>query len=492
MASKQKILFASAEVVPFAKTGGLADVAGALPKVLAQMGHDVRIVMPRYGSIDGEKFGLREVVAPFTIPHGREQIEISVEQSDAIEGVPTYFIRNDYLYNRDSLYGQPDDDHRFVAYDRGMLEMLDPLGWRPDVIHCNDWHTGLVPVFLKTTYADLYGDIGSLFTIHNLAYQGTFSPHIMELAGLPWELFTWDQLAFWDHFNFMKAGLMYADKINTVSPTYAKETCTEEFGEGLEGVLAFRKDDYAGILNGIDYEEWNPERDPYIAAKFSADNLEGKTKCKHALQKAMSLPQWKDAPVLGVISRLSYQKGLDILDEVLPDLLENHRLQVVILGTGEEQYHDLLTRLALRYPEKLAIALKFDNALAHQIYAGSDFFLMPSRYEPCGLGQLISMAYGTVPIVRATGGLADSVKEFKSIRSTGNGFVFEGLEPRDFAAAIERGLKCFTDKPECWDRVVQNAFASDFSWQASAKKYAKVYKDAQAKAKTNYQQPQAA
>ena len=480
MASGLKILYASAEVVPFAKTGGLADVAGALPKVLAQMGHDVRIVMPRYGSIDGDAFALRQVTNPFSIPHGNDSLEISIEQSDAILGVPTYFIRNDYLYDRDSLYGQSDDDHRFVAYARGLLEMCTQLGWFPDVINCNDWHTALVPVYLKTLYADRagYGNIGTLYTIHNLAYQSVFPPELMELAGLPWELFTWDKLMFQDQFNFMKAALIYADKLSTVSETYAKEIQTPEYGEGLDGVLQYRKKDLVGILNGIDYHVWNAKTDALLPHKFSVDDLAGKKADKQDLQTAVGLPNWDDVPLYGLISRLSSQKGFDLLDKALPDLLENEPMQLIILGAGDQYFQDMLSALAKRFPEKLALALRFDNTLAHRIYAGCDAFLMPSRYEPCGLGQMISMAYGTLPVVRATGGLADSVKEIKMARGKGNGFVFEDYTPNALRAAIDRTNACFHERKECWERGMKNAFASDFSWETSAKQYVKIYKEA--------------
>ena len=480
MSSGMKILYASAEVVPFAKTGGLADVAGALPKVLAGMGHDVRIVMPRYRSIDGKRFGLHPITEPFSIPHGDSSIEISIEQSDAIAGVTMYFIRNDYLYDRDGLYGHADDDHRFVAYCRGMLEMLPKIGWVPDVINCNDWHTGLTPVYLKTLYANRpgYSGIGTLYTIHNLAYQGQFSPYIMELAGLPAELFTWDKLEFWGQFNFMKAGLVYADKLSTVSETYAREIQTPEFGAKLEGVLAYRAHDLYGILNGIDYHVWNAKTDKLIPKNFTEEHPDGKRHCKHELQREMGLPVKDSAPLFGIVSRLSAQKGFDLLDETLPKLLEEEDMQVVILGTGEEYFQEMITRLADRYPDKLAVALKFDDALAHRIYAGSDAFLMPSHYEPCGLGQMISLAYGTLPVVHAVGGLADTVKEIKSMRGKGNGFVFEEYMPEALEAAILRTLKCFHDKANCWERAVQNGFASDFSWENSARKYIKVYKEA--------------
>jgi len=484
MGSSLKILYASAEVVPFAKTGGLADVAGALPKVLAGMGHDVRIVMPRYGCVDEKKYQLHQVVAPFSIPHGQERIEMSIDQSDAIAGVPTYFIRNDYLYNRNGLYGHADDDHRFVAYSRGIVEMIAQLGWVPDIINCNDWHTGLVPVYLKTLYANdpQLCDIATLYTIHNLAYQGIFSPQLMELAGLPWELFTWDKLAFWNQFNFMKAGLIYADALSTVSENYAKEIQTPEYGEGLQGVMTYRRTDLYGIINGIDYDIWNPRTDPLIPANFTPDDLTGKAKCKAALQQEMGLPVTDDIPLYGLISRLSSQKGLDLLDNVLPKMLHQQEMQLVVLGTGDPHYHQMLEKLTKLYPEKLAAALKFDNTLAHHIYAGSDAFLMPSHYEPCGLGQMISLAYGTLPVVRATGGLADTVHAYSPSTGTGNGFVFTEYTPEALQRAILRTQKCYGES-DCWRQAIANAFNSDFSWEKSAEKYVKVYEKAVAKVK---------
>lgn len=474
MTAGLKILFAASEVVPFAKTGGLADVAGALPQVLAGMGHDVRIVMPKYGCVKSEQFNLHPVTESFSIPHGSSNIDITIESSEAIPKVQTYFIRNDYLYQRETLYAQPDDDHRFVAYCRGIIEMLPHLGWIPDIIHCNDWHTGLVPVYLKTLYANYpaYRNIRTLYTIHNLAYQGIFNPELMELAGLPWELFTWDKLACCDLFNFMKAGLIYADKLSTVSETYAREIQTREYGAGLEGVLKYRQDDLYGIINGIDYQVWNSKTDSFIPHHFSADAINGKQACKRALQKEMRLPTRFDVPLFSIISRLTSQKGFDLLDKVFPQLFSSADMQVIILGTGEEEHQKMMKIVAAKFPDKLALALRFDNALAHRIYAGSDSFMMPSRYEPCGLGQMISLAYGTVPVVRATGGLADTVQE----NGKGNGFVFTDYTPVALEQAIRRALQCYAEHDR-WQQVMRNGFASDFSWEASAKKYLKVYSD---------------
>ncbi|MHB9022758.1 MAG: glycogen synthase GlgA [Armatimonadota bacterium] len=481
MSAKLKILFAAAEVVPFAKTGGLADVAGALPQVLAAMGHDVRIVLPRYKCVDRRKYGLRAVTGAFPVPLNHTGVPMIVDQSDAIPGVPTYFLRCDPLYDRFSLYGQEDDDQRFVAYARGILDMLPHLGWMPDVIHCNDWHAGLVPVYLKTLYAATpgYATIGTVLAIHNLAYQGSFSPHIMELAGLPWELFTWDKLAFYDQFNFLKAGLLYADRLCTVSPTYAKEIQTPEYGAGLDGVLRYRRKSLTGILNGIDYAIWNPEADTLIPANFSADDLSGKRVCKRELQRELHLPDTPRIPLLGVISRLSAQKGFDLLEQTLPDLLNEYEMQVVVLGTGDQYFYEMLARLADQHKGKMAIALQFDNRLAHRIYAGCDALLMPSAYEPCGLGQIISLAYGTVPVARATGGLADTVINFTCTeRNRGNGFTFTHYTADALRAAMLRCLDSYTSRAHVWERVMQNSLTSRFTWEHSAKKYVALYREA--------------
>lgn len=479
MGAKLKILYAAAEAVPFAKTGGLADVAGALPKILAEMGHDVRLMLPRYKCVDRHKFNLQAVTEPFPVPLGRDSVTMVVDQSDAVPGVPAYFLRCDPLYDRFSLYGQEDDDRRFVAFARGILEMLPHLDWLPDVINCNDWHAALVPVYLKTLYAGRrgYGAIGTVLTIHNLAYQGSFSPRVVELAGLPWELFTWDKLAFYDRFNFLKAGLLYADKLNTVSPTYAKEIQTPDYGAGLDGVLRFRKDDLSGILNGIDYSIWNPENDQLIPANFSTEDLSGKQVCKRELQEELRLPENPRVPLFGMISRLSAQKGFDLIEQAMPDLLDEHKMQVVVLGTGDQYFYEMLARLADQYKGKMAAVLQFDNKLAHRIYAGCDALLLPSAYEPCGLGQMIGLTYGTVPIARATGGLADTVINFTCPqRRRGNGFTFTHYTADALRIALLRALDSYTSRAHIWDRVVQNSLISHFTWEQSAKKYTTLYR----------------
>jgi starch synthase len=476
---KLKILFASAEVVPFAKTGGLADVAGALPQALAALGHDVRVVLPRYGCIDTDACITRPAGKPFSVPLGNTQVQMFVEECDALPGVTSYLLNCEELYgNRSGLYGYGDDDRRFVAYSRGILEMLPGLGWTPDVIHCNDWHTGLVPVFLKTLYAHRtpFKRIATLLSIHNLAYQGTFSPGVMELAGLPWELFTWQKLAHYDAFNFLKAGLLYADALNAVSPTYAKEILTPAVGAGLDGVLRFRHEDLFGILNGIDYSIWNPTTDPHLPANFTAEAPAGKAACKRALQEEVELPVRADVPLIGIVGRLTSQKGLDLLEIAGPEILTKHDVQVVLLGNGDPYYEHGVLRMMRRFPDKFAARLGFHDGLAHRIYAGSDIFGMPSHYEPCGLGQIISLSYGTVPLVRATGGLVDTVTPFDNTPTgTGNGYIFHEYSPIALVRAIDKALRCYTAEPTAWTHLVQNAFASRFTWSASAEAYVHVY-----------------
>ena len=475
-----KILIAAAEVVPFAKTGGLADVAGALPKMLARQGHDVRVVLPRYGCINGQEMGLRRLTSPFAIPHAQATIDISIEQSDRIESVTSYFIRNDALFNRKALYGEKDDDIRFTVYCRGILEMCEKIGWIPDVIHCNDWHTALVPVYLKTAYAHRpeFAGIGTLFTIHNLAYQGSFDPSFMEIAGLPSELFTWDKLAFFGRFNCMKVALLYADVLSTVSEGYSKEIQTAAYGEGLERVLAYRKANLFGILNGLDYQLWNPASDPLIPSRYCADDLSGKRICKQRVQAEMGLPVCDTVPVYSMISRLSSQKGLDLLEEALPLLLNTEQMQLIVLGTGDACYEEMLQRLAARYPNKLAVCLRFNNALAHRIYAGSDAFLMPSRYEPCGLGQMIALAYGVLPVVRATGGLADTIVDCQTHDLMGNGFVFKEYRSAAFVEAVHAANRCYHYQPERWQHAISHAFQADFSWEKSSRQYVHIYEKA--------------
>jgi len=453
-----KILFCASEVVPFAKTGGLADVAGSLPLYLKKLKTDVRVCLPKYSSIkiDGTKAKL-----------GKD--------------IPVYFIENDNYFARPSLYGTaqgdyPDNLDRFSFFSKSVLELLKKENFKPDIIHCNDWQTALIPVYLKTIYKNdpFYSGIKTIFTIHNMAYQGTFSKDEYFKLGLGWEYFNMEYLEFYGMINLMKGGLVFSDFITTVSPTYSKEIQTPEFGCKLEGVLSRRKDFLTGIINGIDYDEWNPMADKELVKKYSHLSSKDKVYNKISLQKECGLPVKPDTPLLGVVGRLAHQKGFDILAEKISEICEQD-LQFVLLGTGDEVYHKIMQDIAKKYPGKTSINIKFDNTLAKKIYASSDMFLMPSRYEPCGLGQMISLRYGTIPIVRKTGGLADTIVEFDPKTKDGNGFIFEDYCSDELFNTIKRALGVYRNK-KIWQVLVKHAMEYDFSWGNSAKEYIKLYK----------------
>lgn len=484
-----KILFVSSEVDPFAKTGGLADVAGALPKTLSQLGHDVRVILPRYGSINQNKFKLEDVpsLQNIEVPVGsvveRANVQTSLLDSSGAK-VPCYFLQNTKYFGRNELYVDsgtktdfPDNDERFIFFSRGILEMLRRLDWQPDIIHCNDWQSGLVPSYLKTLYKDdpLLRNAKTVFTIHNIAYQGRFPKHTMEKAGLPWSLFTFDGVEFYGDVNFLKAGMVFADAITTVSKKYAEEICSSaEFGHGLEGVLNYRRNVLSGILNGIDYTVWNPEIDPLTSANYSSKNPKNKLMNKKALQQKFGLPIQETVPLLGVISRLADQKGFDLLGAIVPELVKMN-LQMVVLGTGEQKYHELFERMHKQHPQKIGLYLGFNNELAHLIEAGSDMFLMPSRYEPCGLNQMYSLKYGTVPIVRATGGLDDTITAFNPRTKKGTGFKFAPYDAGEFLNTIKRAYDVYQDQ-KTWKTLMTSGMKKDFSWTASAKKYVTLYR----------------
>lgn len=487
MKKERKILIASTEAVPFAKTGGLADVVGALPKALENLGAEVRIVMPKYGSISEKKFGLKKVGEPFSVPMAGEMVEVSVKVGKCpnCKG-KAYFIECDKYFGREGLYQDngvdyPDNDERFALFSRAVIEMMKVIDYKPDVIHCNDWQTGLIPTFLKVLYStdEYYKGIATVMTIHNIAYQGIFSHGTMEKIGLPWSIFNVDGVEYWGHISYLKAGLVYADVINTVSPTYAKEIqTTEEYGRGMEGLLAKRTGDLYGILNGIDYSIWDPAKDEFIFSKYDKSDLRGKSRNKKSLQKELDLPQ-ENVPMLGVISRLADQKGFDLIAERIEQMMEMD-VQMVVLGTGDAKYHEMLTVLKEKYPKNLSVSLKFDDPLAHQIYAGCDLFLMPSRFEPCGLGQMVSLKYGTLPVVHRTGGLADTVVDYTEDPNQGNGFVFTQYSSEALLDAVTRALETYSNKRK-WNTIVKNCMGMDFSWKASASKYVELYDTAIAK-----------
>jgi starch synthase len=465
-----KILFVSSEVVPFAKTGGLGDVAGALPKALKELGHDIRVFMPRYKSISPRKLGLKKIAD--------EIYEGKIPASD----VTIYFFENkDYFGGRDGLYQENGQDYkdnleRFTAFCQGALKFIKQIKWQPDIIHCNDWQTGLIPAYLKLRHDPFFSKTAAIYSIHNLGYLGVFPKEKLPLTGLGWEQFTPEKLEFWGSISLAKAGLVYADKISTVSKKYAEEIQTEEFGHGLHGLIRLRNQHVTGIVNGLDYKIWDPQFDPNIPKRYSADSIGDKKINKRQLQAEYNLVQNEHIPVVGMISRLADQKGLDILGEALEGIMQLD-CQLIVLGTGDPKYHRLLEKAKMKYPQHLGLHLKFDGALAQLIYAGSDMFLMPSRYEPCGLGQLISFKYGTVPIVRETGGLADTVDDFNAQTGWGSGFTFKNYNAKDLLAAIKRGVRAFKNI-DTWETLQQRIMGYDYSWAVSAKAYESLAREA--------------
>jgi len=472
-----KILIAAAEMVPFAKVGGLADVIGALPKALKRLGHDVRVVMPRYQRIQDRKFDLRLVLPEVQVPMEDHFETALVKEGTIGGGVPAYLIDNQHFFHREGVYGYPDDDERFVFFSRAVLEMLPHLDWTPDVLHCNDWHTAIIPNLLKTLYRDepRFNRIATVLTIHNLAYQGIFGHRVLEIAGIGSFGFVYADPGGGHAVDLLGRGLQFSDAITTVSEQYAREIQMPGLGEGMDQLLASRRDRVFGILNGLDYDELDPATDRHIPANFDAQSLDRKARNKLALQRDANLPVEPDVPVIGMISRLSDAKGFDILCEALPALLAQ-RVQLVILGTGDQHYHEVLAEAAKRY-RNLSIFLTFNTPLAQKIYAGSDMFLMPSRFEPCGLGQMIAMRYGSVPIVRRTGGLADTVEDFDPRTGQGNGFVFEPYDAQELFAAVVRATENFKYR-DAWRSLVQADMRCEFSWTASAEKYVDVYQRA--------------
>lgn len=490
-AKKLKILFVSSEVFPFVKTGGLADVSSALPQMLSELGHEVRIVIPKYGAVDDRKFKIHEIVRlkDLQVKIGDKDVIFSLK-SCFLPGprvrVQIYFLDNqEYFGSRNSLYvdpktgkDYPDNDERFILLSRSVMELIIKLGWIPDVIHLNDWQCGLIPAYLKTVYKDQEGfdTFKTLFTVHNLAYQGEFPVTTFKKTGLPKELESVSKgIVHNGKINFMKSGLMFADVINTVSQTYANEIRTkEEYGEGLKDVLAKRKDSLFGIVNGIDKNVWNPEKDKQIPTNYSAKNIEEKLNNKKELAERFNLPFDENIPIIGLISRLFDSKGLDLVQKAFADLMKLD-VQVVLLGTGDQKYHALFDKMASKYPKKFASYLGFNDELAHLIEAGSDMFLMPSKYEPCGLNQMYSLAYGTVPIVRETGGLADTVVKFNDKTEEGTGFVFKKYDAEEMIKEIKRAVKTFEDK-KVWQKIMRAGMKLDFSWDVSAKRYIELYK----------------
>jgi starch synthase len=472
-----KILFVASEGLPFSKTGGLADVVEALPKALVALGHEVVVLLPRYRNT---KAG--GVAAPgLTIPMGDTLRFPAILHGGVLRGVRYYFVEDPEYFDREQLYGvsgkdYPDNAERFAEFSRAAIEFCKHV-WMPDVIHCHDWQSALVPVLLRTQYekdATVEG-LAAIFTIHNMGYHGTFPRETMKKIGLPENLFKIDAMEFYGRVNFLKGGLVFSDYLTTVSRKYAEEIQTPEYGHGLDGVVRRRADDLTGILNGVDYAAWNPERDKLIAARYSIKDMSGKTTCKKNLLEVFKLPlETVKQPLIGMVSRFADQKGFDLIAKVAPDLLAED-LSMVVLGAGEAKYEKMLHDLAKLYPAKLSVRVAYDNTIAHKIEAGADMFLMPSRYEPCGLNQIYSLKYGTVPVVRATGGLDDTIEPFDPVTGSGTGFKFEAYDGVALLGAIREALDMFRNEPVTWRQIQTNGMAKDFSWEASATGYARLY-----------------
>lgn len=473
-----KILYLAAEAVPFAKVGGLADVAGALPKALRALGHDVRLMIPRYGSIRSDQFRFERVGKPFPVPVGpREELVHMV--TTTVDDLPVYLLWDEKFFSpRDRIYGFDDDPQRFTFFSRAVVASLEVMGWVPDIIHANDWHTAAVPTWMayEGRYRREYRHIATVFTIHNIAFQGLCGRLILTFARM--EYVKHLDVEPPGQVNWMAQGIANADIVTTVSPQYARDILETEAGAGLSPLLQQRKDLLFGILNGIDTEYWNPATDPHIRQRYDLASLRLRAVNKAALQQEARLPVRAEVPLLGMVTRLDTLKGIDLLSPVLEHLLQSD-VQFVLLGTGEPKYHQMMESLQARFPEKVRVFLRFDEPLAHRIYAGCDLFLMPSRFEPCGLGQMIAMRYGAVPVVRKTGGLADTVLDYHERPDRATGFSFEEYTPEAFLEALERALRVYRDK-EAWTALQTRGMKTDFSWKASAQKYVEVYRQAQA------------
>jgi len=484
-----RVLFATPEAIPFAKTGGLADVAGALPKFLKHLGYELVLVMPYYRTVKRSGLPLQYLGEKIEVPLGDEIIGADIYQGQLNKDIPVYFIGRDEFFDREYLYSTTKGDYfdnaeRFIFFSKAVLIFCQHIGFSPEIIHHHEWQTGLIPAYLKSIYQNdpFFFHTAVVFTIHNIAYQGLFKKEKFKLTGLPMEMYNPEGIEFWERINLMKAGIVYADVINTVSQKYSEEIQTSEYGYGLEGILRKRREDLYGILNGVDYQDWDPSHDPHLIARYDMNNLSGKNECKKDLLKEFGLPpSLEDSPLLGMISRLADQKGFDLLVEILDELF-TFDVGFVLLGTGEQKYHNLLTEIARKYPDKAGIRIAYDDRLAHKIEAGSDIFLMPSKYEPCGLNQIYSLKYGTIPVVRATGGLDDTITNYDRSTGMGNGFKFDRYDAKEFLNQIKVALR-FYAQPEHWRKLIRNAMTSDFSWQRSAEAYIQLYQKALEKRK---------
>ncbi|WP_094603069.1 Glycogen synthase [Sporomusa silvacetica DSM 10669] len=471
-----KVLFVASEAAPFAKTGGLGDVIGSLPKELSNQEIDVRVIMPKYSAIPVELAGQMVQKSILTVPVGWRQQYTGLFEL-AYQGITWYFVDNEYYFKRDSLYGHYDEAERFAYFCRAVLEALPQLDFIPDIIHCHDWQTGPLAAMLKLQYLARveYAAIKTVFTIHNLMYQGIFTGDILnDLLSLPNSAFTADGLEFHGQVNYLKAGLAFSDVVTTVSKSYAEEIRQPYFGENLDGFLIKRQADLYGIINGIDYEVYNPAGDPDICSNYTWLDSSKRLDNKLTLQSELGLPVSKHIPLIGIVSRLVASKGFDLIAHVMEELLALD-VQVVVLGTGEERYEKLFSDAAWRHPAKVAANIYFSDTLAHRIYAGSDLFLMPSRFEPCGIGQMIALRYGSIPIVREVGGLKDTVIPFNLETGQGNGFVFTNYNAHEMLWVVEQAVELYQDKTQ-WNKLIKNAMRAEHSWRQSASQYCQLYK----------------
>jgi starch synthase len=476
-----RILFVASEALPYVKTGGLADVIEALPRALVTLGHEVAVFLPRYRDVKTSSV----VLPSMSIPQGTHLRFPAIASGGVHRGVRYFFLDDPFYFDRDGIYGDrnrefPDNAERFTEFSRAAIELAKQV-WLPDVFHCHDWQAAMVPLLLRTSYGDdpVLFDLPVVFTIHNMGYHGIFSRDALTRTGLPPEVFFPGGIEFFGNVNFLKGGLVYADYLTTVSRKYAQEIQTPEFGFGLEGVVRMRSDRLVGILNGVDYSAWSPDRDNLIPAKYSASNLAGKQAAKAALLEEFHLLKDNpNRPVLGIVSRFADQKGFDLIAEIVQPLLQEDVL-IAALGTGEKRYEDMFRALRNAFPGRVGAIIAYDNRLAHLVEAGSDMFLMPSRYEPCGLNQIYSLRYGTVPVVRATGGLDDTIEAFDLEHGTGTGFKFTEYSGDALLHAIRQALHSYSNDG-VWNRIQLNGMAKDFSWNNSAAEYAKLYEAARA------------
>lgn len=469
-----KVLFAVSEAVPFIKTGGLADVAGSLPKELVRQGADVRVILPKYEEIPTAWKDKMATVKELTVPLAWRNQYCGIQELKH-EGVRYYFLDNEYYFRRRGLYGYGDDAERFAFFCRAVLEAIPFLDFKPQVIHCHDWHTALIPVFLKSHYRSrlMFRNVRTVLTIHNLKYQGQFPYAVLkDVYDLGDEYFHLDGLEYYGSVNCMKGGIAYSDAITTVSRTYAWEIQTPYYGEGLDGLLRKRSGDIHGIVNGIDHEAYDPLTDPHISVPYR-ESYADKRRNKARLQERLGLPVGEEVPMIGIVSRLVEQKGFDLVTRVLDELLQDN-VQMVVVGTGDAKYEAWFREAAARHPDKLSAQILFDDGLARQVYAASDFFLMPSQFEPCGIGQLIALRYRSAPIVRDTGGLHDTVQPFQEQTGEGTGFAFGNYNAHDMLHTIRYALACY-HQPERWARLQENIGRTDYSWTASARSYRQLY-----------------